>query len=97
MRKYETVKEVVEKERVVERTCDLCGAKAKPLGWECGCYEVQDADVEVTIHRKKGEAYPEGGYGTTIIVDICPKCFDDKLIPFLRAQGADIKESIWEY
>lgn len=97
MRRTETIKEVFERERIVERSCDLCGAKAKPNDWDAAAFEVQESEVEVLVRRKKGEAYPENGWGSKTIVDICPKCFDENLIPFLRSQGADIKESLWEY
>ena len=97
MRKFETTTKLVESTNLVETTCDLCGAVAKQGNWESSVYEVNEVEVEVTVRRKDGVSYPEGGWGTALEVDICPKCFNDKLVPFLRSQGANIEEREWDF
>lgn len=97
MRTYEKVKETTERERLVETTCDLCGAKAKQGNWESYAFQVNEVEVEVIVKQSDGSAYPEGGWGKKLIVDICPKCFKETLIPFLRSKGAKIEEREWEF
>jgi hypothetical protein len=69
-------------------TCDICGAKI----WEPG-YEVN----EVEVRHKTGANYPEGGSGEETSVDICGECFDKKLLPWLRSQGAEPRTEDWEW
>ena len=97
MRKFETYTETAEGTRLVETACDLCGAIAKRGNWESSFYEVAEVEVEITVRQKDGSAYPEGGSGTEIVVDICPICFKEKLVPFLRSQGAKIEERGWGF
>jgi hypothetical protein len=97
MRKYEKVKETVERKRLVETTCDLCGVKAQNGDWDSSSYSVNEVEVEVKVRQKDGSAYPDGGWGTELMVDICPKCFKETLIPFLREKGAKIEEREWDF
>jgi hypothetical protein len=62
-------------------TCDLCKTKIETAG-------VFAVD-ETTVHHKVGKYYPEGGSGTETVIDICGKCFDEKLVPWVKAQGAE--------
>lgn len=97
MRKY--IKKTVTKEinELQETTCDLCGKKAKYGRWESSCWNVDDVDLEVNIVNKTGKSYPECTWGTTYMVDMCPECFQKKLIPWLESQGATITNREWEY
>jgi hypothetical protein len=72
--------------------CDLCGDETAD-SWRKGAFDAGETTVEVVA----GTRYPEGGSGTKIEYDICPKCFMDKLIPWLESQGAktDIQEWGW--
>lgn len=70
-------------------SCDLCGAKIS-----------QNLDYvveEVEVRHKTGAAYPDGGSGEETSVDMCGKCFDEKLVPWLRSQGAKPCAKDWEY
>ena len=87
----------VEREVLVETKCDLCGAVAKNGDWEKSTYEVNEVEVSVTVRQKDGSNYPDGGWGTELVVDICPKCFKETLIPFLREKGANIEEREWDW
>jgi hypothetical protein len=97
MRQYEKRKRTVEENTLVKTTCDLCGKIAEKGNWESSAYEVNEVEVEVTVRKKDGTCYPEGGWGTELNVDICPDCFSNELIPFLRGKGAKIEEREWEF
>lgn len=70
-------------------TCDLCGAKIDTRD----NYEVN----EVEVHHKTGSSYPEGGSGEDVSVDMCGKCFDEKLVPWLRSQGVEPRTEEWDW
>lgn len=53
--------------------------------------------MKIIIYHREGDSYPEGGSGTITEVDICPDCFQNKLVPWLELQGATIKEKDWEW
>lgn len=95
MRRYETVHRQFE--RVIEVTCDLCGRTANNLDWGGGSFEVNETEVSVTVRQKEGSSYPEGGMGTEHNIDLCPQCFKDRLIPWLRSQGAQISQTDWDW
>lgn len=78
-----TTKQVLDK-----TTCDLCGAKIK-----AGNYSAE----EVEVRHRTGSSYPECGSGEEVRVDMCGDCFDTKLVPWLRTQGADPKPEDWEW
>ena len=85
-------------ERVLnKRTCDICGRKAETYDWGAAMYEVKETVVCVEVRQRQGVSYPEGGSGTEIEVDLCPTCFKEKLVPWLRSQGATIEEKEWEW
>lgn len=77
-----------EKEIVDRVTCDLCGEEISPEK-----YSAESVDVK---HRT-GSNYPEGGNGLEVSVDMCGKCFDEKLVPWLRSQGVEPRTSDWEW
>ena len=82
------------------RKCDLCGKESGGRGdteWDKGFYDVMETEVQIQLKMREGEAYPEGGWGTTAEIDICPECFRGKLIPWLQSEGADIKREEWDY
>ena len=69
-------------------SCDLCNAKIERTG-----YNVDN----VEIRRKTGVNYPEGGSGKETVVDMCGKCFNEKLVPWLCSQGAEPRDEDWEW
>lgn len=98
MRKYEKIiSKPAELNILLETSCDLCGAIAKGGDWDASTYDVNEVEVEVTVRQKNGVSYPDMGWGTELVVDMCPKCFKDTLIPFLREKGANIEEINWEF
>jgi hypothetical protein len=94
MKIYET-KEVRRKEsRLAKMVCDLCGASTPyDDSWTTHNYHVQETEV----YFKEGEQYPESGSGVEYRVDICPKCFKEKLIPWLVSQGCTAEMERWEW
>jgi hypothetical protein len=70
-------------------SCDLCGREII----EREFYKVD----EVEIRHKTGASYPDGGSGEETSVDMCGKCFDEKLVPWLRAQGVAPRTEPWEW
>ncbi len=78
--------------------CDLCGRKSPDnYDWTKDLYEVNETKlkVHVTVTQKKGEEYPEGGSGTEYEIDLCPECFKNRLVPWLKSEGAKIEEKGW--
>lgn len=66
--------------------CELCDNQNPGRdSWETRQYDVS----EVTIEYRHGYHYPEGSSTTSIIIDLCPECFTNKLLPWLRAQGGE--------
>ena len=80
-------------------TCDMCGAHTGSSDWPDPSDSFLGADniAETTILYKTGWSWPgEGGSGIQVDVDLCPGCFRDKLIPWLKSQGVQIKMGKWE-
>jgi hypothetical protein len=75
--------------------CDLCGSKSHHReDW------VRYDIAEVTVRLEEGARHPEDGrgtYGTCTIVDLCPGCFKNRLLPWLRSQGAESRVEEWDY
>ena len=93
MRKYKTYTPPQREIKTLDTiTCDLCGSVTKN-NWK------QDStDVEkIRVFRVTGYGCPSGGQATDTSFDICPDCFDNKLVPWLKSQGAKptIKNSDW--
>ena len=78
-----------EKEVEDYRTCDLCKNRiAFNFGYE---------ETDITIKQEIRSGTPDGGESVTTEIDMCKSCFENKLIPWLKNQGATprIKESEW--
>ncbi len=89
MKVYEnkTIPESVEKV-LIKTTCDMCKGEIKT-----GCFEVN----EVEISHEHGSVYPDSGYTDTNFIDLCGKCFQEKLIPWLKNQGCEVQTKETEY
>lgn len=83
---------------VVEVRCDLCGKQAPRPGdrspWVAESGSRHDDPV---VELKTGRSWPNEGFGETVKVDICPACFRDRLIPWLREQGAEPRTEEWSW
>jgi len=86
------------KKYVKTRKCDLCGIEVGGEEWEArSCYEINETEICIEIRQKEGESYPEGGSGTKYEIDMCPKCFKGRFIPWLKSQNATIQEEEWDW
>ena len=69
-------------------TCDLCGEEIKNEAFSA---------EEVEVRHKTGLSYPEGGSGDETSVDMCGKCFDTKLVPWLRSLDVEPMTREWDW
>jgi len=73
--------------------CDLCGDKSENKWDEYSNYTVS----KVRVQHEKGSQCSDGGSGEHIKYDICPKCFTEKLTPWLESQGAKPRIDEWDW
>lgn len=97
MRVYKKKKQIVEKEIMTLCKCDICGLEAKSCNWDASIYESKETEISVTCSLNEGTTYPDGGWGEMFQIDICPKCFKEKLIPWIESHGSKVKPKQWEY
>lgn len=93
-RRIETQRKEVDKEVCVELHCDLCGEAPKcpadspasfaESDWSSGRYDVS----EITVSYRRGYVYPDDQSTTTESFDVCPKCWESKVVPFFAQHGA---------
>jgi hypothetical protein len=82
-------------EDVTNIKCDLCGEVSRnEFSWSVDHLTISETQIHLIEGDKEGD--PGSGRGITIPVDLCPDCFKGKLIPWLKSQGADIKELDWD-
>ncbi|KKN78948.1 hypothetical protein LCGC14_0344230 [marine sediment metagenome] len=84
------------RDRLAEICCDLCGKKRKFPNNDHAWGDRFDVS-EVMISYRDGVSYPEGGSGTTTGFDVCPHCFEHKLVPWFIEQGATLTEKEWDF
>lgn len=80
MQKTKKVETIYKRDVVESITCDICRKEYRYDNWERGDWSALETEVCLTT----GNRYPEGGSGEYIEFDICPDCFQNKLIPLLR-------------
>ncbi len=69
--------------------CDLCGAKSDYIGnWGKEKFTIRQVKVSMTT----GENFYEVGSSTEKILDICPECFESKLILWFQGNGGKVRE-----
>lgn len=87
MKHMKTVQIPACEELVIDKvTCDLCGSEVDARG-----YNVDEVEI---LHRT-GKDYPGDSGGEETSVDMCGKCFDEKLVPWLKSQGAEPRKESW--
>lgn len=80
-------------EEIVEFTiCDVCKHKFVGEKWGVGYYDVAETIIKMRI----GKSYPEGSHGEEISLDVCPNCFEEKLIPLLETIGVIPNYTEWD-
>lgn len=76
-----------EYKRATHITCDFCGTASQQAdGWGKHSHDID----EITLSRRKGSNWPDGGDTETTSADLCPACFSDRLLPWLAAQGVKL-------
>jgi uncharacterized protein (DUF983 family) len=94
MRKYKEMTSTHTYDSVVERVCDLCGHTVSGEEWEDSpSYDIDETE----IRHKEGSSCPDGGSGVECIIDLCPRCFKAKLVPWLKEQGVVVKYKEWDW
>lgn len=88
MKHERTVSKTQEVSEVVSVECDFCGSHRPPFGrwpadrstakYEDGNYYREEAD---RLRLSRGTHFPEGGSGEAWDLDICPACFEQKILP----------------
>jgi hypothetical protein len=76
--------------------CDLCHTKNRDNDcWPSArnYYNVH----HTTVALEHGSNSPDGGMGEKTIIDICPTCFKEKLLPWLETQGAKPRIEKWDW
>ncbi len=96
MREYEEVSRLEKKTRLKKLVCDLCGKKGTE-GWRSSKWNINETVVEVEVQQRERDNYPDCSWGTEYVIDICPECFKNRLVPWLRSEGAKIEEVKWEW
>jgi len=97
MKEYEKYEKIVKQQRLKKLTCDLCGAEGVGEGWKSSEWNVNETKMKVTVTQTEGLSYPEGGTGTEYVIDLCPECFKNRLVPWLTSQGAEIEKMEWDW
>ena len=96
MRFYKTEKKLTEYTDCVKLTCDICNSQSPTNSndWDKDMYVIK----QIEIKYKTGSCYPSHGLGVEYVIDMCPKCFKEKLIPFIESfNRVQIKEKTWDY
>lgn len=84
MKHYKKISVTREENQFDYKTCDSCGKISKKMSlnnWSEKRYGVD----EVEIRHKYGSSYPEGESCKELIIDMCPDCFECKVLPFLTS------------
>jgi hypothetical protein len=70
---------------LIETKCDLCGDVTKN-SWQ---KELGNLG-EIEVRMLEGSGWQDGGSDTReLAFDVCPKCFTEKLMPWMKSQGAE--------
>lgn len=94
---------VKEHEEVVGVTCDLCRkrfAEARPESGSDILWSAHGSDERLVTAMKyhKTEYYGAECDGEDIDVHICPRCFSERLIPWMKSsQGVNVDSTIRRY
>lgn len=105
MKTYSEITIPPQPERVVLQAialvCDLCSREIKQIG-RTGVIILNPEiraqygnALEVQVSLRAGEENLDGGAGETTSFDLCPKCFEERLQPWLEQQGALPKVEPW--
>lgn len=79
-------------ERTAHFKCELCPAISSKgrlsASWDKDITVVNETTVQLTT----GYSYPGDYSAESVVLDICPKCFTEKLVPWFVAQGGTVRQ-----
>jgi hypothetical protein len=103
MKDYKTETKTVEQKRLVQTNCDFCEVEIKDYAYKAlekdlkHYYEFEGIgygpDVDVTVRIEMRNSYPECGSSKTIEMDVCHKCFKEKIMS--QAKRYDEVDNDW--
>ena len=95
MKEYKTVLHPAYTTKPVDFViCDLCKRRNNyDNNWSKGNYEIQ----KVTMQYQDGCNFPEGGSSEWEEYHICPECWHDIVIPFMKSKGAVMTKRETDY
>lgn len=75
----------------IKRKCDLCGIESDSEEWSFNWAIWSKRETEILIAIKSQDS---SHYGDSIVyeIDLCPDCFQERLVSWLKSQGADVEE-----
>jgi hypothetical protein len=92
MKWYE--KKLKEVDELVSWTCDICG-KEMDGDFDCEGYEDHDyMDIEARFYTSWNG---DGGEGVHYYLDVCPDCFLNKILPYLKSINANITRREYQF
>lgn len=85
MKKYKTVEVPAStRQELLHRECDFCGKTSNSDDWDTGYYTTNETEIGIKIKHSEGNNWPSGGCGEEFKCDMCPDCFRNKLVPYLK-------------
>lgn len=91
MRNYTPVERKYTTKVLTSITCDICGDTSSDK-WKENSFDV----TEVEVNMRTGEMYGNDGSGENVSIDICPKCFTGKLMPWVKSFGGEPTITEWD-
>ena len=75
--------------------CDLCGEtnSKSETEWDTERFDIREVEIRMNI----GNTYTDSGNGEETRYHICPDCFTDKLMVWLKEQGAIETKTEWDF
>lgn len=79
--------------KVVSVICDICKDESPDDEWTEDSYHFATTEVNLS----KTSSYYGEGSREDFSYDICPKCFENELMPWLKSKGAEptVEETDW--
>ncbi len=87
------------RKQCVGMSCDICGLKSNCDEWPTESnHDIQESELWIKGSVRTGYSYyGDGGSGQGCEVDICPKCFYDKLVPWINGLGGTAEVVDWDF
>lgn len=84
MKIMEKVTKTIQTEDIKDTLCDICGSSEEK--WESTKGQSWGHhSEEISLYHKITESYCGEGTSNEIDLDVCPTCFRDKILPFIKS------------